>query len=123
MNPERALELAKHQRPGVRLVVGPTEARGEPTWPLPSTHHLPGDPSWRERDLRRRLGFVPSLWAQWQAAAAECLGHKVTVSEWRWLCGPVVTAESARQWQQQIVEAWMIETQAANREAKQGNPE
>jgi hypothetical protein len=104
MTPDDALSLAQYQRPGVRIVVGATSAKELPVTPLGSLHHLPGDNSWRERDLRLRLGFVPSLWAMAFANSVEAAGGIVTDDEWRWLHGPA-TLGAARAW----LEAKIIE--------------
>lgn len=55
MTPEEALDLARFQRPGIKIVVGPTEAREErlPPAPMPRTlgplHHQ----SWLLYDMHR----------------------------------------------------------------------
>lgn len=99
MTPDQAMAMARFQRPGVKLVVGPTKAREEPVAPLrrQALHALPGDYSWRSRDLRLRLGFLPSLWAMFFAEIAQSVGHTVTDAEWRWLHGPACLNE-ARAW-------------------------
>lgn len=97
MTPDDALHLAQYQRPGVRLVVGANSAEERPVTPLRSLRHLPGDETWKERDLRRRLGFVPSLWAMAFADEVEAAGGIVTDDDWRWLHGSA-TLDAARAW-------------------------
>lgn len=53
MTPEEAYTLARYQRPGVRLIVGPTAAREDHITPL-NPHvlsRLPGHPSWVDYDV------------------------------------------------------------------------
>lgn len=87
------------QRPGIKLIVGPESAREEWVSPVPMERaaHLPGDASWKARDLRLRLGFSPSLWAQGFACAAEAFGHALTNGEWAWLHGTATLVE-AHEW-------------------------
>ena len=88
MTPEQALDLAKFQRPGVRLIVGPTEAREVRTEPrdVPTNWRAPQPATWLEYDLRRRLGFIPSAWAMFFAAQYERItGKQPSDAEWLWL--------------------------------------
>ena len=104
MTADEAMRLAAFQRPGVRLIVGPTEAREERT----EARALPADwrdsqpTSWREYDLRRRLGFIPSLWAfGWADAYKGITGREPTDAEWVWLHrrdGQGASLQDARAW-------------------------
>jgi hypothetical protein len=101
MTPDQAMQLARFQVPGVKVVVGPTAVRIERIAPLSPVRldELPGDHSWHERDLRLRLGFVPSAWAQsFGGAASRHFGHDVTDAEWRWLHGQQSSLETVRSW-------------------------
>ncbi|MEN9932974.1 MAG: hypothetical protein RIS17_1547, partial [Pseudomonadota bacterium] len=53
MTADEALALAKFQRPGVKLIVGPTEAREEQTSAakISTDWRKPQPASWREYDL------------------------------------------------------------------------
>lgn len=64
MTPDQAYDLARYQRPGVRLIVGATEAREEPVKPLDwrQMKDLPGDRSWFDHDIRKLIGRPLSLW-------------------------------------------------------------
>jgi hypothetical protein len=99
VKPEEALHLAKYQRPGVKLVVGATDAYELPISRLPifDLMQLPGESNWPDYWLRRRLGYLPSLWARCFGADAEYLGHSVTDKEYAWLNGTAGLIE-ARHW-------------------------
>ncbi len=100
MTPEQGYDLAKFQRPGVKIVMGATGAREEKMAPVnyQVLRKLPGDWSWVEYDLRKRLGFLPSLWARMYGLAAEQLGHMTTDAEWKWLSGPSSSLQTADAW-------------------------
>ena len=101
MTPEAALELAKYQRPGVVLQVGPTEAKEARIRPLSDQRlrALPGDATWLDRHLRLRLGYVPSAWAKqaakWMTLAAR---RRITDDEWRWLAHPQTGIAAVEAW-------------------------
>ena len=99
MTPEEGYRLASFARPGFKIVMGPTEANEVHVAPLflQNLRGLPGDWSWEDRDLRLRLGFVPSLWAKTFASVAEALSHEVTDAEWQWLHGSA-SLVAARAW-------------------------
>lgn len=85
MTPDRACELAQYQRPGVKLVVGPTEAREEVVKPLWYWHvwQLPGDASWWHRDARLRLGFEPHPVGEMIGRMIEeTTGDMLSVEDW-----------------------------------------
>lgn len=105
MTPEHGYQLAQFQRPGVVIVMGAENARERLVRPLSQSkiQALPGDHSFWERDMRARLGFVPSLFAHRFAAAAELLGHSATDEEWRWLDGPA-SLKDARAWLSAVLE-------------------
>ncbi len=105
MTPECAYELARYARPGVKIVMGATEAREEQIRPLDVSQlsKLPGDSTWFAYLIRQRLGFVPSEWAKIFACQASALGHDVTDNEWHWLHGPA-TLTQARAWISELEE-------------------
>lgn len=59
MTPEEGYELARKQRPGVKIVMGPTEAREERMEPVNNMTRLkwyldlPGDSSWGAYGVRK----------------------------------------------------------------------
>lgn len=87
MTADDGLALAAFQLPGFRVVVGPDRSRLEPIRPipvhmkcLPEWRKLPGEETWFAYDLKKRLGFLPSLWAQSFGIAGAA-----TDDEWKWL--------------------------------------
>lgn len=100
MTADEAIALSSFQRPGVKLIVGAELAREE-TIPALSKwhlHQLPGDPSWQCRELRFRLGFVPSSWAKaFSSNVKRLFAHNASDAEWRWLHGPA-SLEDACAW-------------------------
>jgi len=107
MTPEQGYELAKFQRPGVKIVMGPTDAVEVEVTPMSflDLRDLPGDANWFDRDMRAWLGFVPSLWATFFATVAGALGHFVTKEEWEWLDGRNSSLDKARKWINDITES------------------
>lgn len=99
MTPEEGYNLARYQLTGKKVIMGPTDSKIVDTKPLSNLklHKLPGDFSWIDRELRLRLGFVPSLWTKSFACAAMMEGHNVTYEEWIWLQGKSTLIE-ARKW-------------------------
>jgi hypothetical protein len=97
------MELARFQRPGVILIVGPTEAREDVLRPLNpwQISKLPGDSSFARRDLRLRLQFMPGMFACFFAGKAAKLGYDATNEEWVWLNGRA-SLEDACRWLSQI---------------------
>lgn len=87
--PDAALALAQFQRPGVRLVVGPTDAREEPLQPLPwqPRDWRKSEPeTWWQYDLRARLGFIPSPWTMnFACAFMRITGREPSDAEYIWL--------------------------------------
>jgi hypothetical protein len=104
MTADEALALAKFHRPGVKLIVGPTEAREEQTSAakLSTDWRNPQPASWREYDLRKRLGFIPSPWARAFARRYEdATGREPTDDEYRWLhdnSGRGASLMAAQEW-------------------------
>lgn len=90
MTPEQGYHLAKFQRPGVVIVMGPLEAREKRTAPIHWCDYLglPGERSLEEYALRRWPDLITFSMAVLAAEIAEKLGHAVTDAEWRWLHGP-----------------------------------
>lgn len=100
MTPEQGYDLADFQRPGYTIVMGPTEAREEMTQPVSSFEldKMQGEYLWADYVLRRRLGFLPSLWSKIMVVRFRCvIDRDVTDDEWRWLHGPA-TLEAVEKW-------------------------
>lgn len=104
MTPEEGYELARHHRPGFKVIMGPCEARCESISTLSEykLHRLPGHISWQHYDLFQLLGFIPSSWAQLFAKLAGQINHHVTLQEWVWLHGPA-TLDDAFNWLAHLV--------------------
>ena len=99
MTPEEAYELAKYQRPGIRLLVGATvacEAIMAPLDPTLDLFPLHGYSSWEDYDLAARLGNAPSLFVTSFARAAYGDPRKASDDELRYLQG--ASLDAARQW-------------------------
>lgn len=83
---DEALRLAKYQRPGVRLIVGPTEAIETRVEPVKSyiLYKLPGPSSFFERDVVKLCGFKPHMLAMCNGYRLQRLiKRKLTVQEWK----------------------------------------
>lgn len=105
MTPEEGYRLARYQRPGVVIFMGPDEAEERAVFPLSADtiNRLPGDPSLWARNMRTRLGFVPCPWVLMFATQAKVqAGHNVSNDEWRWLHGPATLIE-ARAWLKSLI--------------------
>lgn len=122
MTADEAIELAAYHRPGVRLIVGPTDAREEfgvaaDYLPMSVRNHIGvkkhGEyPIWQSsfwaRDLYNRLGFFPSGWAISWAHLFECFaGRDVTVAEWEWLASPATSVANVQAWVQPEAQAYL----------------
>lgn len=98
MTPEEGYRLAQYQRPGVQIVMGPTEAREEPVRPLTDMDYskLPGDCSLFDYDVRRVCGgWLPHRLAIFAGGMIwVATGRLLTVHEWRYLHD--ATAEARR---------------------------
>ena len=99
ITPEEGYYLAKYQRPGRKIVMGPHAARDDKIAPLTRQHMsaLPGFWSFYDYDTNARLSFVPSFWSKCFAFAAITQGRVVTDDEWRWLHGKASLSD-ARAW-------------------------
>ena len=98
MTPEEGYAASRYQRPGIKIIMGPEASREAPIVALSewAIAKLSGDASWSDRDLRLRLGFVPSLWAKLFALVAEQNGHKATDDEWKWLHGKATLVDAGK---------------------------
>ena len=114
---DEGYRLTQFMRPGVRILMGATEAREAPVNPLPWTniHRLPGFKSFFHWNLSRKLGFAPSAWAMFFGVHVMILGHDPTDDEWRWLCQRSTSLKDAQVWLVKVAD------QYAERE-KEGQP-
>lgn len=87
MSTEQGYRLARFQRPGRKIVMGPDTALDIQIAALPKhvIFQLPGEASWLARDLRQRFGFVPSPWALVFISLSARHGHRTTRAEATWL--------------------------------------
>lgn len=93
MTPEEGYELARKQRPGVKIVMGPTEAREERMEPVNIMTRLkwyldlPGDSSWWAYGVRKVCGGkLPHGIALGTGALVEALLRRpLTRAEWEHL--------------------------------------
>ena len=93
MTPEEGYELAKKQRPGVKIVMGPTKAREERMAPvnimtcLKWALSLPGDTSWWAYDVRKVCGgWLPHSFALSAGWCAETIVQRpLTRADWEHL--------------------------------------
>lgn len=93
MTPDQGYALAMRQRPGVKIVMGATEAREERIAPLDIEtrlewwRSLPGDVSWRWHDVRAVCGgWLPhSIALSAGAAVEDRTGRRLTRAEWEYL--------------------------------------
>jgi len=99
MTPEEGYSLSEYRRPGVKVVMGITNAKEASVEPLPkyNLNKLPGDSSWHLRDLRLWLGFIPPLWALVFAYEAKSLGREVTKEDYKGL-QKSTTLDQAKLW-------------------------
>lgn len=90
MTPEEGYELAKKQRPGVKIVMGPTEAREERMDPVNIMTRLkwyldlPGDTSWWAYGVRKVCGgWLPHSIALGTGAWVEAITQRpLTRADW-----------------------------------------
>jgi hypothetical protein len=84
MKCEDGYELSKYSLPGVKIIMGPYECRIEKVNSI-DTHNLPGEASFFEYDLKKRLGYIPSFWVQSFIKTVETKGYKISDKEINWL--------------------------------------
>jgi hypothetical protein len=105
MTSDQAYELAKFQRVGVVLIVGAEYAYEKQIEPISRNElsKMKGDLSWSDRELRLRLGYLPSDWAKCFAGVAHELDHEVSDDEYHWLHG-AASLKDARAWIDNIIQ-------------------
>ena len=99
MPASEAMHLAKFQRPGAQLIVGPELAREEIT-PQATRTVSPPPNSWAEYDMNKRVGFYPSAWVWGFISAAADRGHSVTHEDVLFLTG--ASLDAARLWLESV---------------------
>jgi hypothetical protein len=107
MTPQEGYELAKYQRPGFKVVMGPDRAKSQriSAIPMEDLKDLPGFHSWLWYDAYRLYGFVPSGWAMNFLVVAISRDHLPTQEEMEWLHSPRCSLKNVRDWLDGLTEA------------------